>query len=165
MFIGLIEHRISHLLAACGLWWLLSGRTDALSLGLGFGSAMFSVFLARRMLALDSEAHPFMVDRQLLRFWLWLSGAIVRANLDVMRRVLSRPPRISPTWLRLGTPRKTEVGMVTLANSITLTPGTVTLDVEDGAISVHALTREAADELISGDMERRARDPGREPGH
>ena len=163
MFIGLIEHRVTHLIAACVLWWLLSGRTDPLSLSLGLGSALFSVYLARRMLRLDGEAHPFLVDRRLLRFWGWLVGAIVRANLDVVRRVLARPPNISPTWVRLSTADKTDVGMATLANAITLTPGTVSLDVEEGAIAVHALSREAVEYLQSGDMERRARDPGREP--
>ncbi len=165
MFAGLIDHRITHLVAACGLWWLLSGRTDTLSLGLGFGAAVFSVYLARRMLLIDREAHTFFIGLHLLGYWLWLAGAIVRANIDVVQRILSRPLRISPTWVRLHTSPKTDLGMANLANSITLTPGTVTLDVEDGAIAVHALTREAAEYLETGDMERRAQDPGRAQQH
>ena len=86
-----------------------------------------------------------------------------KSNLEVVRQVIAVPLQISPTWVRLRTAAKTEVGMATLANSITLTPGTVSVDVEEGAISVHALTRDAAEYLQTGDMERRARDPGRKP--
>lgn len=163
MFVTLVEHRAPHLAAASGLWWVLSGRSDWLLLSLGLGSAAFSVYLARRMLAFDHEAHPFVINRKLVAYWCWLALAIVKSNLDVMRHVFRVPLQISPTWVRLQTDPKTEVGMTTLANSITLTPGTVSLDVEDGAISVHALTRDAAGYLQSGDMERRAQDPGREP--
>ena len=163
MFIALIEHRVTHLAAACLLWWLLSGRADWLLLSLGLGSAAFSVYLARRMMFYDRESHPFVMSRKLLRYWLWLIGAIVKANWDVARRILSAPLDISPTWVRLYTSKKTDVGMVVLANSITLTPGTVSLDVEEGAITVHALTQEAAESLQTGDMDRRAPDPGRTP--
>lgn len=163
MYVTLVEHRVHHLAAASGLWWVLSGRSDWLLLSLGLGSAAFSVYLARRMLAFDHEAHSFVINRKLLAYWCWLALAIVKANLDMMRYVFTVPLQISPTWVRLHTDPKTEVGMATLANSITLTPGTVSLDVEDGAIAVHALTRDAADYLQSGDMERRAQDPGREP--
>ena len=150
-------------LAACGLWWVFSGRSDWLMLSLGLGSAVFSVYLARRMLSFDREPHPFVIDRELVFYWCWLARAIVKSNLDVMRHVVREPLQISPTWVRIRTDPKTEVGMVALANSITLTPGTVSVDVEDGAIAVHALTQDAADYLRTGDMERRTRDPGREP--
>ena len=163
MFVTLVEHRVPHLVAAGGLWWVLSGRSDWLTLSLGLGSAAFSVYLARRMLAFDREAHSFAIGRELVAYWCWLAQAIVKSNLDVMRHIFRVPLQISPTWTRVYTDPKTEVGMATLANSITLTPGTVSVDVEDGAIAVHALTRDAADYLQTGDMERRARDPGREP--
>ena len=163
MFVTLVEHRVPHLVAASGLWWVLSGRSDWLMLSLGLGSAAFSVYLARRMLAFDREAHSFVIGRELVAYWCWLAQAIVKANLDVMRHVLRVPLRISPTWIMVYTEPKTEVGMATLANSITLTPGTVSVDVEEGVISVHALTRDAADYLQTGDLERRVSDPGHAP--
>jgi multicomponent Na+:H+ antiporter subunit E len=163
MFFTVLEHRVTHLAAAVSLWLALSGRSDWLTLSLGLGSAALTVYLARRMLALDGEAYPFVINRQLVVFWCWLARAIVNANLNVVRHICAVPLQISPTWVRLHTDSKTEVGMATLANSITLTPGTVSLDVEDAAISVHALTRDAADYLQTGDMAHRARDPGREP--
>ena len=162
MFVTLVEHRVTHLAAAFGLWWVLSGHSDWLMLSLGLGSSVFSVFLARRMLACDGEAHPFVINRDLVAYWAWLALAIVKSNLHVMRHVFAVPLRISPTWIRVSTGPKTDVGMATLANSITLTPGTVSVDVEEGAITVHALTREEAEYLQTGDLELRARDPGRE---
>lgn len=164
MFVTLIEHRVTHLAAAFGLWWVLSGHGDWLMLSLGLGSSVFTVYLASRMLAIDREAHRFVINRHLVAYWGWLARAIISSNLDVVRHVVSVPLQISPTLIRLRTDPKTEVGMATLANSITLTPGTVSLDVdmENGVIAVHALTRDVAAYLQTGDMERRARDPGRE---
>ena len=163
MYVTVIEHRVLHFIAAGGLWWVLSGRGDWLMLSLGLGSAAFTVYLARRMLAIDRELHPFLISRDLVRFWGWLARAIVRANLYVARLVITQPLQISPTWVRLRTDPKSEVGMATLANAITMTPGTVSVDVDDGAIAVHALTEDAAAYLQSGELERHALDPGREP--
>lgn len=160
MFVDFVDHRALHLVAAIALWWVLSGKGDWLMLSLGLGSAAFSVYLARRMLAIDREIHPFVIGRKLLVFWCWLARAIVKANLDVMGHIFRLHLRLSPTWVRIKTEPKSEVGMATLANAITLTPGTVSVDVEDGAIVVHALTRDAASQLQTGDMERRAMDPG-----
>jgi multicomponent Na+:H+ antiporter subunit E len=163
MLITLVEHRVPHFVAACGLWWVLSGRSDWLTLSLGLGSAAFSVYLAKRMLAVDREAQPFVIGRKLLAYWCWLALAIVKSNLDVMRHIFRVPLQITPTWTWVHTDPKTEVGMATLANSITLTPGTVSVDVDMGSrsIAVHALTQDAAEYLQTGDMERRAGDPGR----
>ena len=161
MVIAWIEHRGLHLLAACGLWWMLSGRLDFLTLSLGLVSAVFSVFLSRRMRHFDGESHPFVLGRWLIRYWIWLTGAIIKANLEVSREVFARPLRISPTWVRLRTQHKSDVGMATLANSITLTPGTISLDVEAGAISVHALTEAAAEYLQTGDIDHRVGDAGK----
>ena len=158
MFVARIQNYFFYWAAPAGLWWLLSGRNDGLSLTLGLLSVLFSVYLARRMAAFDRESHPFALNWRLLWFWCWLAKAIVQANLNVVRHIFARPLQITPTWLRLTTAANSEVGMALLANSITLTPGTVTLEVEDTAIAVHALTRDAAAYLQSGDMARRTQD-------
>ena len=85
----------------------------------------------------------------------WLAWAIVKANMDVTRRILSPSMPISPTLVEVPATQHNQLGQVIFANSITLTPGTVSVDVEDGIITVHALTREAADELATGEMDRR----------
>ncbi len=96
MFDTLFGHRIGHLAAAGGLWWVLSWHGDWLMLSLGAASAAFSVFLARRMLAIDGEAHFFVINRELLTYWCWLAVTIIKSNLDVARHVLSMPLKISP---------------------------------------------------------------------
>ena len=80
---------------------------------------------------------------------------IIKSNLDVTKRILSPTMPISPTLIRIPASQQTMVGQVTYANSITLTPGTISIDVDDGMIEVHALTRETAETLRTGEMDRR----------
>ena len=79
----------------------------------------------------------------------------MKANLDVARRVMQREPDISPVLLDIPMEQMSEVGQVTYANSITLTPGTVAVVLDPGVITVHALTQAAADDLAAGEMGRR----------
>ena len=85
----------------------------------------------------------------------WLMWQIVKSNIDVARIILQREPSISPTMFLVEAGQKTELGHVIYANSITLTPGTITVDVIDGKLEIHALTKEAAAELETGEMDRR----------
>ena len=86
----------------------------------------------------------------------WLGLEIVKSNLDVARRILTPGPlRISPRMVRVRPEQTTDVGRVVFANSITLTPGTVSVDVTAGEILVHALHEESARGLLEGDMNRK----------
>lgn len=69
--------------------------------------------------------------------------------------ILGQGGRISPTVVKVRASQATEVGRVIYANSITLTPGTISLELADDTIIVHALTREGAESLKGGDMDRR----------
>src|SRR3546814_10939326 len=69
-------------------------------------------------------------------------------NIDVAKRVLSRGPDISPTVARLKITQRTDLARVIYANSITLTPGPVSVDVGHDAILVHALSREGIEGLL-----------------
>ena len=145
------------------LWLLLSGHFDGLLLGLGIASAALVALLARRIDAVDREPQRLFFGPKLLTYWLWLAGRVVRANLGVARRILSPALPISPCIVRVPASQKTDLGRVIFANSITLTPGTVSIDLQDGEVEVHALSTEAAEELRSGAMDRRvaAVEPGR----
>ena len=92
-----------------------------------------------------------------LRYLGWLTLEVIRSNLDVSRRVLSPRLPISPTLVWVPASQKTELGRVIFANSITLTPGTVSIDVQENEIEVHALSREGAEALLEGEMDRRVR--------
>jgi multicomponent Na+:H+ antiporter subunit E len=137
------------------LWLLLSGQSQLLFLSLGLLSVVVVVSIARRMDVLDPEGHPVHLARLIFLYWPWLVKEIIKANIDTARLILDPRLPISPTVIAVTATQRSDVGRVTYANSITLTPGTVTLAVEDGAFSVHALTRGMAAGVESGDMDRR----------
>ena len=136
------------------LWLVLSGHYTGLLISLGVASVLLVVYVAHRMDVADEEGHPVHLSFRAPLFWLYLLWEIVKANLDVARRILSRDPGIEPELMRVRASQKTSVGRVTYANAITLTPGTVSIDVDGEYITVHALTREGADALRQGDMDR-----------
>ena len=107
------------------------------------------------MRVVDREGFPVHMTASALTYWPWLIWQIVLANIDVTRRVLSPGRAISPTLVRLKASQKSDVALVTYANSITLTPGTISVDVEPGEILVHALSRDGAEDLKGGEMDRR----------
>ncbi len=148
-------YAISLTLVLFALWLLLSGHYVPLLLGLGALSALLVVTIALRMDVLDREGHPIHLRPKALLYWPWLGWEIVKSNVDVARRILSPTLPISPTVIRLKASQKSELGKVIYANSITLTPGTVSIDIDGDKIEVHALTREAAQALRTGDMDRR----------
>jgi multicomponent Na+:H+ antiporter subunit E len=80
---------------------------------------------------------------------------IGKANFIVARQALAVEPKLSPKLMKIVSPTKTNAGLATFANSITLTPGTVTVDLEPGYMVVHALTEGLADEAAIADMGRR----------
>jgi multicomponent Na+:H+ antiporter subunit E len=85
----------------------------------------------------------------------WLLKEIVASNLTVAKLVLRPKLRVSPCVVRVKATQRGEGARVLFANSITLTPGTISMGTEKDAIIVHALTREIADGLLSGEMDRR----------
>ena len=137
------------------LWLLLSGHTAPLLLSLGAVSALAVVFIARRMDVVDPEGHPIHLSWKAIPYWPWLLAEIVKANIDVARAIVRPRMPIHPTVLHVKASQKSDLGRVIYANSITLTPGTVTLAVEGEMIEVHALTPAAAESLLTGEMDRR----------
>ncbi|MEX2642166.1 MAG: Na+/H+ antiporter subunit E [Acetobacterales bacterium] len=137
-------------------WLLLSGIYDSwLLLGLGVASVLVVVLLAWRMGMIDEEGHPVHLGARALTYWPWLLWEILKANIDVSRRVLSPGPDISPTLVTVPTALRSDLGRVIYANSITLTPGTVSINVERDSVLVHALSRAGAAGVETGEMERR----------
>ncbi len=92
---------------------------------------------------------------RLLLYAPWLVWEVVKANIDVARRILTPSLPISPRMIKVKAGQQSDLGRVIYANSITLTPGTVSVDVEDDTILVHALTKEAADGVETGEMDRK----------
>lgn len=136
-------------------WLMLSGYFQAFLLTLGVASCILVIYVALRMDVVDREAHPVHLSPRILSYWLWLLKEIWLAAIDVTKRVLSPKLNISPVLIQLKTSQKTELGQVIYANSITLTPGTFTIRVFGDQILVHALSREGAEALAAGEMDRR----------
>ena len=134
---------------------MLSGHTSPLLLSLGLLSVTAVVACASRLEVLDDESVPVHLLPGLIRYVPWLIGQVIRSNLDVARRIVSPELPIHPSVIKVDATHHTEVGRVTYANSITLTPGTISLDVSAETIEVHALTEDAANDLMSGEMARR----------
>ena len=90
-----------------------------------------------------------------MRFWVWLGREIVTSSLEVTRAVLSPKLPISPTVAEFDSRCDHPVDRALLGNSITLTPGTLTLSIDGRRFTVHALTESAAREIVAGEMDRR----------
>ena len=136
-------------------WLLLSGHYTPLILAFGLISVVAVVAIALRMDVVDHEGFPIHLTRRFPGYWLWLAVEIIKANIDVAKRVWSPSLPISPTLYLLNTSQPNELGQVIYANSITLTPGTVSVSLVDGKILVHAIAREVGDDLSAGEMDRR----------
>jgi len=134
-------------------WILLSGHLEPLLLGFGMASVALTVFLSRRMNVIDHESYPLHLSSKLPGFYVYIFREIVKSNIDVVKRVVGwRGASISPQLVEIPQSQKTDLGAVIYANSITLTPGTVTIKLSKDNLTVHALSKEAADELAAGVM-------------
>ena len=148
-------HAVTLGLVLFGSWLLMSGIFEPFILLLGVISCGIVVVIAIRMDVIDHEAVPVHLTFKVLLYWPWLFWEIVNANIDVTKRVLGLA-EISPTMVRIKATQKSDLGLVLFANSITLTPGTISIDVEeDGHILVHAISREGTEGLEGGEMDRR----------
>lgn len=141
----------------CLFWVLLSGHFSALLLGLGLVSVLLTVWFLARMDRTDNEASFIRITFGLFGYMFWLSGAVVRANLAVVRCIWNPDLPIQPTWARVDTEIATPLKKTLYANSITLTPGTLTTGAREDHLSVHCLTKENLAELEAGEMEKRIR--------
>ena len=137
------------------VWLTLSGHYTVLITSLGILSCAVVVSIMQRMDLIDHEGHPIHITWGAFTYIPWLIVEIIKSNLDVLRIILSPTLSATPTLVRVKASQTSDLGQVIYANSITLTPGTISVDVANGGILVHALTREGAEDLLNGEMDRR----------
>jgi multicomponent Na+:H+ antiporter subunit E len=138
------------------VWLLNSGHYTPLIIAFGIGSCLLVVWLSWRMGIVDEEAVPVHLVPRALLYTPWFAKEIFKSNVDVARRVLTTGPvDVSPRVFDAVTTQRTDLGRVIYANSITLTPGTVSIWVHGRAITVHAIAEDVADGLAEGEMDRR----------
>jgi multicomponent Na+:H+ antiporter subunit E len=147
-----VKHTISLGVLLFMLWLALSGQLSILMLSLGFASTLLVVYITHRMDVIDQEKYPAHMTILLLHFWLFLSREIIIANIDVLKRIFRPGKNISPQLFELPLTHKTMLSRVIYANAITMTPGTVTVNLNKETITVHSLSIEAATDLRRGRM-------------
>ena len=140
--------------ALFGFWLALSGHYTLFLVTLGAASAVLCTYLAVRLRLLD-ETFAFHLLPRALFYWPWLVWEILKSASAVSWTVVHPRLPISPTMLRVKAGQKTAVGIATYANSITLTPGTLTVGVDGDNLLVHALNGAGADDLETGRMNAR----------
>jgi len=126
------------------LWLGLSGIYKPLLLILAGISIFISVVLASRLETVDREGSPYGRSIPILSYWSWLMIEIFKANWPVIKACVSANLNINPAFVRVKTRCESDLAKTIFANSITLTPGTVTVETAPGKFLVHALTEEAA---------------------
>jgi len=136
-------------------WLVLSGHYTPSLMIIGAVSSLAVVALASRMAVIDREGQPIYLLARATVYWPWLIWQIVKSGIDVSRLIVSPSLPISPTLINVKASQKSVVGIVTYANSITLTPGTVSVETEGDEITVHAITHDGAMDLAGGEMDRR----------
>ena len=152
-----MKYTLSLLVSMISIWLLWSGHYTPLLISLGILSSILVVVLARRMELVDDEGVLVDIALRLPLYVVWLIWEITKANVDVAGRILNPRLPISPRMVRVKADQRHELSRVIYANSITLTPGTVSVDTEGDMIIVHALTKPAADEVETGSMGRQVK--------
>jgi multicomponent Na+:H+ antiporter subunit E len=136
-------------------WLALSGHYTPVLVTAGAASAAVCVLAAVRMRVADREGHPIELFWGTVTYYPWLIREIAKAAWSVTKIILHPRLPISPAMTIVRASQKTAAGVATYANSITLTPGTITVGVNGRDLTVHALVREGALDLQGGGMDRR----------
>ena len=151
-----IIHISGMVITLLALWLLLSGHYTPLILTLGGVSITLVVIISLRMKLIEYDKPD--VFRQTFRsipYGFWLLKEIFISNIDVCKRILNPKLPISPRLVKITSTQRNDLARTAYANSITLTPGTISIDVEGKDIEVHALSEVGVNGLATGDMDKR----------
>jgi multicomponent Na+:H+ antiporter subunit E len=149
-----LRHLLGLAVVLAAVWLLWSGHFSGLLLSLGAASCALVVFLSARMGIVDNEGQPLSWGTRPLVYLPWLVVEVIKANIDVALRIVGLRP-VAPVLARVAVPHKTDLGRVLYADSITLTPGTVAIELDRDSVLVHAISPEGIAGLETGEMARR----------
>ena len=135
-----------------GFWLLMSGYYTPLILSLGVISCLLCVYLTIKGKFLDNETLPIYFLPRLIQYSLWLIKEILKSNIATAKVIIMKSEE--PELFSVKATQKTNEGKVTYANSITLTPGTVTTQIKNDIFEVHALTKDFGDDVRSSEMDK-----------
>lgn len=144
------------LAVALAVFWLaLSGYFKPLLLGIGAVVVVFVTLAAVRFNTVDDEGVPIELLPGALTYMPWLVMEILKSSWSVALIIINPKLQISPTMTVLKASQATPIGINIYANSITLTPGTMTTGVDGSQLTIHALRQEGAEDLETGAMDAR----------
>ena len=152
-----MRYILSLLFLLIGFWLVNSGYYTGLLLALGLGSITLVLLICHRMNIIDHESWPLQLLPNIFPFYGWLIKEIVLGCIEVLKLIVQGPKLISPEVFSLKLDFNDEISKGIFANSITLVPGTLTLEIKNDTIVVHALTRKLADDLRSGELASRVK--------
>lgn len=135
-----------------GFWLLMSGYYTPLILSLGVISCLLCVYLTIKGKFLDNETLPVYFFPRLIQYTLWLIKEILKSNIQTAKVIIQKSEE--PELFSVKATQKTNEGKVTYANSITLTPGTVTTQIKNDIFEVHALTKDFGDDVRNSEMDK-----------
>jgi multicomponent Na+:H+ antiporter subunit E len=141
------------------VWLVWSGHFDPFLLTMGGLSCLVVLIVAGRMGIIDDEGVPIQLGlRPQIKYAPWLAREVMRSNWSMVKVILSRRPRFRRNLIQIPITLKTEIGRVIMANSITLTPGTVSTRFQGDQLEVHALMDPGPDDPTIVEIEKRVRD-------
>jgi multicomponent Na+:H+ antiporter subunit E len=139
-------------------WILLSGEFTFILITSGIIASLIVAYLSHDIFIgkADLKTEVGRVFR-FIKYVPWLLWQIILCNVEIAYLVLNPKPLVDPQIVRFKPDLKTDLGIVTLANSITLTPGTVTVEANEEEFVIHAIWKKSAEGIISGEMQRKVK--------
>jgi len=138
-------------------WALNSGLFKPLMYVLGSISVLLVLFISSRMQVIDKESQPIYLTKSIPSYYAWLLKELVMSNIKVVGTIWRSKLQLQPALATVKMDHLSDMGKVIYANSISLTPGTVTTEVTENSITVHALDKHSITDIESGEMEARVR--------
>ena len=135
------------------LWLLMSGHYSILIISLGIISCVFCVYVAKRAKLIDDEGLPIFFIPRLSNYLIWLFKEILISNLNTAKVIING--KVEPETFTVKASQVTDVAKVTYANSITLTPGTVTTKMQKDVFEVHALNSDFGNDVRTNEMDKK----------
>ncbi len=157
-------HKISLIISLSFLWVILSGYYTPLLLSLGLLSVLIVAFISSRMnLIIFDQPILQLYFIKFIPYGFWLIIQILKSNVDVCKRILNPALPINPQLVKVKSTQVSNLAKVIYANSITLTPGTISIDLDGPEIEVHSLSKEGVVGLKKGIMDKKITDAEANP--
>ncbi|MBO1225515.1 MAG: Na+/H+ antiporter subunit E [Candidatus Scalindua sediminis] len=146
-------------IAMFSFWILLSGEFTFILITSGIVASLIVAYLSHDIFIgkPDIKIETRRVFK-FIKYLPWLVWKVILANFEIAYLVLHPKMLIDPQIIRFETDLKTDLGIVTLANSITLTPGTITVEANKEEFVIHAIWQKSVEGIIDGEMQRKVKE-------